>query len=309
MNQPQLLSNSFDDFAAGGSLYPGGSGLITDVHYRLWDYGGTQAPDSVCAVYILFTPTDGSNDGKPVEIFWSVGDATDFQPDHTGGFVSSATKTGIPSSSNWGFISERFKNGCGLDGSVFNQPGVGIRALLNGELTVTRQDQPKREGLERPDDPARKKGNFKPTILVPTRFRGSWERTGAGARPNGPAPVMQMPPQTQPAPSYQPPVQQFAPPPQAPAPVSYQPPPPPPPPGAFTGGAFDIATALRSIVMESGGVVMATEIPKAMLNKIVAAGNVTPADRLGILSAVSAAQLPALAPSLGLRFDGTMLSQ
>ena len=316
MNQPQLLSNSFDDFAAGGSLYPGGSGIVTDAGYRLWDYGGKQAPDSVCAVYLLMQPNDGSNENKPVEIYWSVGQSSDFQPDHTHGFVSSNTKAGIPASSNWGFVNEKFKLGCGLDMAMLNQPGVGIRALIGGQITLTRVDQPTREGLEKIEEPGQHKNKFKPTILIPTRFIGSWEQRGGAPRP-----VTQMP---NPAPTmgYQPPPPQFQPPPpqfQQPAAPAFQPPPPAfvpqmapaSTPGSFAppatpNGQFDIGGTLRQILMESGGAITIADIPKSMLNKLV---SLDPQSRLGVMTAVNPQNLPQTAAAYGLRFDGNVLSQ
>lgn len=324
MSNPQLLSNSFDDFVAGGALYPGGAGVIADIKYRLWDYEGKQAPDSACAVYVQFQPTDGSNDGKPVDIFWSVGQSHDYQPDHTGGFIISQTKAGITDSCNWGFVMSKFKNTCGLEGAKINQPGVGLRALIGSELTLVRVDQPKRENLDsRPPEPGQQPGNkFKPTILIPTRLRGAWEMRGGASMgiPQATAPVLQMPTQN---PYMQTQGQNPAAPvqPMAPAAVNpytqqqpvYAPPPvqsmAPMAPVATTAaptGPFDLGQALHAILNEAGGAIGIADLPKAMLNKVV---SISTGDRLNVMAAIGAQNLMGIAPQFGLRFDGAILTR
>jgi hypothetical protein len=271
MNQPQQLSNSIDDFVQSG-IYPGGSGIVTAFHYQLWDYDGKQAPDSVCAVHLTLTPTDGSNENKPVEIYWSVGPASDFQPDHTGGFLLSSTRSAMSNSSNWADVNDRFKNTCGLDPAILNGP-TGIRVMENGEMTLTTVDQKKRDNLN-DDQPQEGGQKRKRTILVPTRFKGAWEK--GGARRTAPTPAVAKPgpisvPTTTTA-----------------APVSNN------------NGSFDVSSALSDIILEAGGVIPVKDIPKAMLNKLVGQA---PTVRVATLTAVKAENLPAIAQSQGWTLD------
>jgi hypothetical protein len=292
-NQPMQLSNFIDDFVQSG-IYPGGSGVIQDICYKLWDYDGKQPPDSQCAVYLLMQPTDGSNEGKPVEIYWSVGPALDFQPDHTGGFLISSTRAGISNSCNWADVNERLKNTCGLESTHLNGP-TGIRALIGGEITLTRVDQKKRDlADEAPAQPGQGGRQNKRTILVPTRFRGAWER--GGARPVSVA----QPPAQRPGPVAVPPAQTSAPAPAASAPVMTT----PHPVQNGNPGGFDTITALREILSEQGGFVAITDLPKHMLNKLV---SVTPQVRVAALTAVKPENLAATVAPAGMTFDGTNL--
>lgn len=279
-NQPQRLSNYIDDFVASG-LYPGGSGVVDELCYKLWDYDGKRPPDSQCAVYLLMTPTDGSNDGKQVEVYWSVGPAVDFQPDHTGAFVISTTRAGISNSCNWADVNDRLKNTCGLESAHMNGSN-GLRALIGGQITLTRVDQKKRDIVDdTPLEPGKKQQAR--TILVPTRYVGPWESKTAAGRV---APVQQMPNQN---------------------PASTAPPPPPQPmyaPAPSNGAAFDVPSTVLAILQENGNMVTLTDLPKHMLNKLV---SVTPQVRMAALAAVSAQNMPALAQSLGITFDGMTL--
>ena len=266
---PQALSNSYEDFSEGGSLYPGGSGILTDIRYALWDYDGKRAPESQCAVHATMTPTDGSNEGKPVDIFWSVGAAADFQPDHSGGFVMSDTKDQISKSCNWADVNNRFMKTCGLESKDLNGP-TGLLNLIGGEITLTRVDQMKREGLD--DDQPAEHGQKKQkrTILVPTRFKGVWEKGGkarSAAAPRAAAPRAA---------------------------------------AASNGNAsgFDLSTALVEIVTEAGGSILQTAVGKALLDKIVAAAPANlPAVRKDAVTQISKDNIEVTAIAAGLSYD------
>jgi hypothetical protein len=280
--QPQQLSNFIDDFVQSG-IYPGGTGIIQDIAYQLWDYDGKQAPDSVCAVHLVLQPTDGSGDNKPQDIYWSVGPSSDFQPDHTGGFVLSGSRAGMSNSSNWALVCAALKNTCGMEAGAVNGP-TGIRALIGGEMTLTRKDQPARENLDRGPEAEQGGGGrnkSKPTYLSPTRFKGAWEKGGAARRPAVPGPVAVS----------------------AAAPTAHTAPAAPTTNGAVT--STGAAAILRQVLTESGGVIEFSVLAKTMLDKLV---SVPPTERIAVLKAVSAANLPALAAEMGITFDGTLVA-
>jgi hypothetical protein len=279
MPQPQTLSNFSDDFVESG-LYPGGSGTITDIRYTLWDYDGKRPPDSQCAVKLTMQPTDGSNEGKPVEVYWSVGPSADFQPDHTGGFVLSETRAQISKSSNWFIVGSRLKDTCGIESKDVNTPGKGLLNLIGGDITLTRIDQPKRDMKDDPEEGGNKKGPR--TILVPTRFKGVWEKGGkprpvaAAARPAAAAPAH--------------------------APASA------PAPAASNGaGSFDVYAALKDIVTDAGGSIDTSLIGRAMLDKIAAAGE-SVETRKAAVTALSKANIEETSMLAQLQLDGTTLS-
>lgn len=190
----ERLSNAAEDFQAGG-LYPGGSGIFTEFKYELWDYNGTQPPDSNVAVHAVFQPTDGSNENKPVIIFWNVGPAGEFSILDDGAFLGSETRKGLSDNCNWKQALDAFKKSGGLDDKLLNG-AKGLLILRGTEATLTRADQKEREGFrdEAKEEPKDGKGDgrkpFKRTILVPTRCKFPWEKPGA-ARPVAvmPAPV------------------------------------------------------------------------------------------------------------------------
>ena len=70
------------------------------------------------------------------------------------------------------------------------------------------------------------------------------------------------------------------------------------------GAAFDVPSTVLAILQENGNMVTLTDLPKHMLNKLV---SVTPQVRMAALAAVSAQNMPALAQSLGITFDGMTL--
>jgi hypothetical protein len=172
----KYASNAIEDFEQGG-LYPGGSGIIEEIAYVLWDYDGSQPKDSVIAVHVKFQPTDGSNEGKPVDIFWAAGnDVASFAPDPTGGhLVILKTREKQSDNSNWAHVLKRFKDSCGLESKNLNGP-TGILALARTEMTVARIDQPTREGLADKAPVEGEKKGFKKTFLVPTKAKFPWEK-------------------------------------------------------------------------------------------------------------------------------------
>ena len=179
----RYASNNVDDFEEGG-LYPGGTGVIEEIKYTLWDYDGKQPKDSVIAVYCKFQPTDGSNEGKPVIMYWAAGnDVKSFAPDPTGGrIVIMGAREKQSQSSNWAFVLKKFRDNCGMEGAKLDGPD-GILALARTQVTFTRIDQPTRDGLneDKPADP-KEKGGFKKTILVPTKATFPWEKGASKAQ-------------------------------------------------------------------------------------------------------------------------------
>lgn len=176
----RFASNNIEEFEEGG-LYPGGTGIIEEIKYTLWDYDGKQPKDSVIAVHCKFQPTDGSNENKPVDIFWAAGnDVKSFAPDPTGGhIVILGARDKQSQSSNWAFVLKKLRDNCGMDGTKLNGT-EGILVLARTQVTFARIDQPTRDGLseDKPVDAKDGKG-FKKTILVPTKATFPWEK-GAG---------------------------------------------------------------------------------------------------------------------------------
>jgi hypothetical protein len=172
------MSNEIEDFQGGG-IYPGGTGLVKEFRFQLWDYDGKQPKDSVCAAKMVFQPTDGSNEGKELIQYWSVGPSSEFAPDGQSddGFVVSVhARTALSESSNYAFFLKKLRETCGLPKGKLSE-GRGVRALEGTELTLARVDQPKREGLAE-EAPQPGQQHRKPTTLIPTRAKWGWE-TGA----------------------------------------------------------------------------------------------------------------------------------
>jgi hypothetical protein len=177
MADVKFISNELEDFEGGG-LYPGGSGVIQELKYVLWDYDGKQPPNSVVAVHMKFVPSDGSNEGKPVGHYWSVGPASDFAPDPEGGrLVGLKARDRQSESSNWAFALKKFHQNCGLEKGKLSTD-KGLRVLDGTVATFVREDQPDRQGLA-DQKPAGEQKKFKPTTLVPTKAKFPWEK-GAG---------------------------------------------------------------------------------------------------------------------------------
>lgn len=185
--QPREISNS-EFMEGGGGLYPGGSGRIQDIRYVLWDYDGKQPKDSIFAVKLEMHPNDGSNENKPVIIYWSAGKAAEFQPNHSGSkplALAPSTAPQLRDSTNWHFVFSKFRDNCGMNPSAIDGTN-GICALNGSEITLARIDQPERNIQDEAPTPGgqpRQKSKFKPTVLVPTKCKFSWEGAGASVRP------------------------------------------------------------------------------------------------------------------------------
>lgn len=329
---PVLCSNDPDDFIAGGGLYPGGTGIFKSIGYTFWDYNGTRAPNSQVAVKVTFSPTDGSNEGKDEDIFWSVGPATEYQPDQTGGFVFAIGGAAqIRDSCNWHFVDAKFKTNCGMPGGTLNGP-TGIKILEGCQVTLVRQDQPDRN-IERGPSPqgpvipgmAPKQFNNKPTILVPTHGIFPWSAGGtvAGAAAGstaakvaaakakrGAAAAPAAAPATAPAPApvaaapAPVPVAAAA---AAPAPVMNGAPAPP-------GGAVDDATLgglIRDLLTNAAGnAIEYKDLPMLLTEKLGAGGlQVTAPNRIAILKQVKQPDfMQGLAAAHAFTFDGEYLA-
>ncbi len=185
--EPKIASNELEDFTEGGGLYPGGTFKVTEFRYSLGDAFGTKPPDSQIEVRCGGMPTDGSNEGKPLMIQWSVGQAAFFQPDNTGGhLIAVGTHEQQTGSSNWAFVLDKLRKSCGLERGKLSGPS-GLRILEGTVLTVARIPQPKRDGLNSDAAEAPQGsggggaagGKRVPTILVPTRAQFPWEGRGA----------------------------------------------------------------------------------------------------------------------------------
>ena len=247
---PRILDNEVFE---GGGIYPGGTGIIKEFRYRLWDYGGTQPQDSNIAVYCLFQPTDGSNENKPEEIYWNIGPSAEFMPHNDGRqIVSMHARTAMSDSCNWKFVQEKFKNNCGLTAGALNGPN-GLFALIGSQVTFTRVDQPTRDNLpEKPAADGKDKKGFKKTILIPTWAKFPWE-TGT-PRPQvavPAAPVAQPAAHTAPATT-----QATIPMPPAPAPMN----------GA--AGSVDIGEIISALLTEHNGTIPIASLPALVMNKL-----------------------------------------
>jgi hypothetical protein len=301
---PLILSNDPDDFVQSG-LYPGGTGIVEDIFYALWDYNGKQPPDSVCAVKLIFKPTDGSNEGKDVEIFWSVGPSSEFAPSQDGGFVFGVgNATGMRNSSNWYHIGVALRDNCGMEKGKLNGP-AGIKALLGSTLTLVRKDQPTRDGMDAPPQ-AQGQGHGgrqnKATFLVPTAAVFTWDKPGTGRAKAKPA--AKPGPVTVPAAPATP----------APRPVMAAPAPAAPVNGSASA-TVDVDTTIAEVLAEiltetEGNAVEFTNLPNLVLNKVGPQGRgVVVKQRMEITKQVKdPSYITALAGAQGWTFDGTFLA-
>src|ERR1700678_624518 len=306
---PQVLSNDPDDFVQSG-LYPGGTGIIEDISYALWDYNGKQPPDSVCAVKVIFKPTDGSNEGKDVEIFWSVGPSSEFAPSQDGGFVFGVgNATGMRNSSNWYHIGVALRDNCGMEKGKLNGP-AGIKGLLGSQLTLVRKDQPTRDGMDAPPQ-AQGQGQGgrqnKATFLVPTAAIFTWDKPGtakprakptAAAKP-GPVAVPAAAPAPTPAVATPRPVMA--------APAA--------PVNGSASATVDVDTTIAEVLAEiltetEGNAVEFTNLPNLVLNKVGPQGRgVVVKQRMEITKQVKdPSYITALAAASGWTFDCTFLA-
>lgn len=269
--QMQRLSNEIEDFAEGGGLYPGGTGIVVELSYRLWDYNGTKPKDSFCAAFLKFQPTDGSNEGKPVEQYYNVGSSSDFLPDPTGGYLMSLRGKSATKSTIWGHFLDALRKNCGLEkGRLSGENPPGIRAMERGVMTLVKVDQPKYEGMdELPPTPGQEgKKKFPKTMLVATRATFTWDPNYArvsqgGQMAQAPAQHMAPPPVPQ---------QQYTPPPpstQQMAPVNSSTMPP-----ANSNGDYTLGSVIGRILARSGGSISlaggANGQPPSLANQILA---------------------------------------
>lgn len=178
---PKLASLVVADHAEGGGLYPGGKGTAK-FRFIMWDYAGKQAPDSNCTLHMEFTPTDGSNNGNVVNHYYSVGDTKDFIPEPPDGnrvmIQDNSQKTAMHKSCLASMLLAKLQDQ-GLDLKQL-ETAKGLSILDGTVLTVTEQEQPKREGLEeKPAVPGQRV--FKKTWLVPVKAEFPWEKKGGKA--------------------------------------------------------------------------------------------------------------------------------
>lgn len=192
---PTRVSN--EEFAAG-ALYPGGRGLVKSCRFQLHDYNGKQAKDSNCGLFITFQPTDGSNEGKPVELFWNVGPSSEFVPDMNsqGGFcLSLHGRSGINDSSNYAkYLKNKLSSTCGLPKGKLDE-AAGVHVLEGSEIMFAQQDQEDRDFQDRQPGQTQGGQQRKNKVYVPTYAKFAWE---TGARANVatmPNPVAQAPAQ------------------------------------------------------------------------------------------------------------------
>lgn len=274
MADVKYVSNEIEDFEGGG-LYPGGSGVVSELKYVLWDYDGKQPPNSVVAAYMKFTPSDGSNEGKPVDHYWSVGPAVDFAPDPEGGrLVALKAREHQSESSNWAFALKKFHENCGLEKGKLSTD-KGIRVLEGTVATFVRQDQPTREGLA-DQKPAGEQKKFKPTTLVPTKAKFPWEKGGgrsAAAKTTASAPAANATT------------------------------------AAASNGAgevtADLSVAIKDILTNAGGSIEYAELPKALLGAL---GGIERKARTDMITKAKDAEfISSLAQENGWTFDGKEL--
>ncbi len=280
--QFQMLSNDIEDFAQGGGLYAGGTGIVEEFSFRLWDYNGTKPKDSFCAAYLRFKPTDGSGDGKAVEQYYNVGESSEYLPDPTGGHLLSTKGKTPVNSCLWGHFLDSLRKNCGLEKGRLNGPS-GIRVMERGLLTLVKVDQPKYDNQQAPPpDPTKRV--FPKTTLIATRAVFSWDPNYQRAMSQPPPPPTQhVPPPQQMAPQqqYQPPQQQqYAPPPAqaAPqyangAPAPQMAPPMPPqqgfaPPTGTANGPSDLGSVVTLLLATHNGSLSLAELPKLVLEEL-----------------------------------------
>lgn len=290
-HQPQVVSNEIEDFQQGGSLYPGGTGIVEECCYKLWDYNGTRPKDSDTAAYIRFRPIDGSNGGAVVEQYWSVGSSSEFLPDNTGGnLIAIRSKTGMTNSTNWAHFCEVLRNGCGLERGKLSSP-MGIRVMQNAIMTLVRVDQKHREGLDelpKTGQAQDKKKAFPKTTLVPTRATFTWDPNYANATKNIPPPPQpgqhasqqaQTPYQAPIQPQYAQALPNGAPTPQM-AMASQMVQAPPQAHGTAPSGDFSLAGVIRSLLAKNNGGLSVAQLPNMVLTELGA--NVTREVRVAV---------------------------
>lgn len=284
---PQLLSNEIEDFAEGGGLYPGGTGFLEEVSYRLWDYNGTKPKDSFCSAYLRFRPIDGSNSGKVVEQYYSIGSSSDFVPDPTGGHLLALKGKQPTNSTNWGHFLKVLRDNCGLEKGRLST-NSGIRVMERGIVTLVQVDQLYQGDDQLPATPlppgqAAGKKPYKHKTLIPTRAVFQWDPNYGNVTRNLQMPPSPPPPQQG---AYQPPPPQFQQPAYQPPPQQQQPMYQQPANGApmsmapamaqapvqqsapMANGDYSLASVIRSLLAENGGSLSVAELPAKVLLKL-----------------------------------------
>ncbi len=275
---PNYVSNEIEDFEQGGGLYPGGTGIIEDIGYVLWDYNGKMAKDSVLAVHMKFQPTDGSNEGKPLEQYWSAGDAASFAPDPTGGFlIGLKARTAQSDNSKWAFVLKKFRDNCGLPpGSLSGKESgkEGIKALIRSEVTFTMGDAPKYDIQNDNDKKDANTKKYPDKILYPTKAKFPWEK-GAGKSTKASAPATTA----------------------AAAPSNGT--------AAASDGEIDISLIIKNVVTAAGGSMLMADLPKELLG---AMADVDRTKRTGLIKQAKDEKfIEALAKENEWTFDGKEL--
>lgn len=182
-HQRQRISHEVDDFVAA-AIYPGGTNVIDNARWGLWDYGGKQAPDSNCALIIDMTPIDGSNNGKPHTEYWNVGEAAVFGPVEDGKFLEG---TRHPSQNCNAFQFMKYlQDNCGMERGRLSVEGVGVKALIGSTITFirvpdTRDFSNLNSGLD-PTTGLAKVATKQKDILVASKAQFSWEAPRKGTK-------------------------------------------------------------------------------------------------------------------------------
>ena len=192
MEQRIKIGHEVEDFATSG-MYPGGTNVITDARWGLWDYGGTMAPDSQCALILDLTPLDGSNDNKPHTEYWNVGEAKIYGPIEDGKFME-GTRPATQSCNAFQFI-KSLQDNCGMERGRLSVENIGVKVLVGSEITFARvPDTRDRSGFKTNLDPTtgQPKVNKPKEILVATKAKFAWEsgkRTATNKTTGTTAPV------------------------------------------------------------------------------------------------------------------------
>lgn len=321
-SQAVLFSNEFEDFAIGGGMYSGGTGLVRVWKYVLWDYNGTQPKDSMCGVHMEFQPTDGSNGGKLVQQTFNIGAANEFAPTPDANNLILLKAKPPNTSSNYGHFMDALYKHCGMEkGRLSTQAGIGV---MVGTIFTLAQIQ--LEGFDDlPPAPGAPGGQKKKRpVIVPTRavfpwdpnYQRQYQMIAAGvpvaAQPTAPAPGMgfapapmqqapvmpQMPQTAFPAaqPQYTPPQYAQALPPMAPAPAPAMPN-MAPTPAAQIQGTPNTQQVLAQLLQSHGGKIAMSDLSREGINIMA---NVDRQIRVAIIQELNnPAQVAAIAAASG----------
>lgn len=177
-HQLQRVSYDVEDFVASG-IYPGGTNLITDAKFVLWDYNNTRPPQSECAVMLTCQPTDGSNNNELHEEYWNIGPSKDFVPGGDGRHLLGTRK--ITNSCNAFHFFNSLRANCGMERGRVTTEEHGIKALVGSTITFIRMPV-KREFRNNPNANAESiggggggGGTRQSEVLVASKASFSWE--------------------------------------------------------------------------------------------------------------------------------------